>query len=295
MTTERLDNFTDAAFAFAISLLVIGGAGAPANFESLQAALGDVPAYAFGFAVIAMFWSGHVRWRALRGPGDGLSVALTLLIIFLTLIYVQPLRAMAIATGQYFTGQGQMFGGSLSGLFAVYGTGFVPMSFAMAALWAEALRKLGFGVAHVVPARGIFRGQSALVSLGRGGFNTTVLRDSVAQPLAFERGGSGSGYPVSLMGATALLRQTLLDANWYADAHARYRERGGTGLARPEANDALAVERLLVIPVWQAPPSGQRLVVGMEEPDFEVAALLIDRQFFVDVVVAGRTGPNLDD
>lgn len=141
MTTERLDNFTDAAFAFAISLLVIGGAGAPANFEALQAALGDVPAYAFGFAVIAMFWSGHVRWRALRGEGDGLSVALTLLIIFLTLIYVQPLRAMAIATGQFFTGQGQMFGGSLSGLFAVYGTGFVLMSFAMAALWAEALRK----------------------------------------------------------------------------------------------------------------------------------------------------------
>ena len=70
MTTERLDNFTDAAFAFAISLLVIGGAGAPANFEALQAALGDVPAYAFGFAVIAMFWSGHVRWRALRGEGE---------------------------------------------------------------------------------------------------------------------------------------------------------------------------------------------------------------------------------
>ena len=65
-----------------------GVLGAPANFEALQAALGDVPAYAFGFAVIAMFWSGHVRWRALRGEGDKLSVALTLLIIFLTLIRV---------------------------------------------------------------------------------------------------------------------------------------------------------------------------------------------------------------
>jgi imidazolonepropionase-like amidohydrolase len=103
---------------------------------------------------------------------------------------------------------------------------------------AEALRKLGFAVAHVVPARGVFRGQSALVSLGRGGFNTTVIRESVAQPLAFETG--SGGYPVSLMGATALLRQTLLDAQWYRDVQARYQEKHGAGLARPETNDALA-------------------------------------------------------
>lgn len=105
---------------------------------------------------------------------------------------------------------------------------------------AEALRKLGFAVAHVSPARGIFRGQTALVSLGRGGFNATVIRDAVAMPLAFEHGGSGSGYPVSLMGATALLRQTLLDAQWYADVHARYAQHRGAPVARPEANDALA-------------------------------------------------------
>ncbi|MSU49089.1 MAG: amidohydrolase [Opitutus sp.] len=103
---------------------------------------------------------------------------------------------------------------------------------------ATALRRLGFTVAHVVPGRGVFRGQSALVSLGAGGFNTTVIRDVVAQPMAFEHGGAG-GYPASLMGATALLRQTLLDAQWYADVQARYRAEGGGG-ARPEANDALA-------------------------------------------------------
>jgi imidazolonepropionase-like amidohydrolase len=105
---------------------------------------------------------------------------------------------------------------------------------------AEALRKLGFAVAHVTPARGIFRGQTALVSLGRGSFNSTVVRDAVAMPLAFEQGGSGSGYPVSLMGSTALLRQTLLDAQWYADVQARYTAHRGPGVARPETNDSLA-------------------------------------------------------
>ncbi|MDQ3078287.1 MAG: TMEM175 family protein [Pseudomonadota bacterium] len=138
--TDRLDNFTDAAFAFAVSLLVIGGARAPEDFAALLLSLGDIPAFAFGFAIMAMFWLGHVRWRGLRGDGGSLAIVLTLLLIFLTLVYVQPLRAMAAATGLWFTGQGRLFGGDLPGLFAVYGSGFVAMSLTMAALFVEALR-----------------------------------------------------------------------------------------------------------------------------------------------------------
>ena len=152
--TSRLDNFTDAAFAFAVSLMVIGGAGAPENFDALVAALGDLPAFAFGFAVMAMFWLGHVRWRSARGEGDWLSVLLTLILVFLTLIYVQPLRGMATATALWFTGQGREFGGSLTGLFAVYGTGFVLMSLTMAGLWSEPLRGEQLDHAQRANARG---------------------------------------------------------------------------------------------------------------------------------------------
>lgn len=152
--TQRLDNFTDAAFAFAVSLLVIGGAGAPASFDQLVGALGDIPAFAFGFAVVAMFWAGHVRWRRLRGDGDLLSTFLTLLLIFLTLIYIQPLRGMAAAVGLWFTGQGGGFGGSVAGLFAVYGTGFVAMSLTMVALFSDAMRKPGLAPEERINARG---------------------------------------------------------------------------------------------------------------------------------------------
>ena len=154
MTTSRLDNFTDAAFAFAMSLLVIGGAGAPATFDQLTGALRDIPAFAFGFAVVAMFWAGHVRWRKLRGDGDALSTMLTLLLVFLTLIYIQPLRGMAAAVGLWFTGNGGGFGGSLAGLFAVYGTGFVAMALTMAALFWDVRRKPGLGAQDRIVARG---------------------------------------------------------------------------------------------------------------------------------------------
>ncbi len=157
--TQRLDNFTDAAFAFAVSLLVIGGAGAPQDFDQLIGALGDIPAFAFGFAIVVMFWLAQVRWRRIRGDGDVRSVMLTLLLVFLVLIYIQPLRGMAAATGLWFTGQGAGFQGSLSGLFAVYGTGFVAMSLTMAALFSEALRNPELdsaGRANVRGERAIF-------------------------------------------------------------------------------------------------------------------------------------------
>ncbi|HEU5481535.1 MAG TPA: TMEM175 family protein [Sphingomicrobium sp.] len=154
-STARLDAFTDAAFAFAVSLLVIGGARAPEDIETLIRALGDIPAFAFGFAVMTMFWLGHVRWRRLRGlDGDWLATLLTLVLIFLTLIYVQPLRAMAAATGLWFTGQGSGFRGNVSDLFAVYGTGFVAMTLTMTALYVETLARRGLTDSQRAEARG---------------------------------------------------------------------------------------------------------------------------------------------
>lgn len=156
MTTSagRLDNFTDAAFAFAVSLLVIGGAGAPSDFNALVKALGDIPAFAIGFAIVVLFWFAHVRWRRLRGEGDWRSMCLTLLLVFLVLIYIQPLRAMAAATAIFFTGQGGGFRGNITGLFAVYGSGFVLMSLTLAALFAEARGNCGLDRAGRAQAKG---------------------------------------------------------------------------------------------------------------------------------------------
>ncbi|MCY7281719.1 MAG: DUF1211 domain-containing protein [Sphingomonas bacterium] len=135
---RRLDNFTDSAFAFAVTLLIIGGGSSIGDSDALLVALGDLPAFAFGFAIITMFWVAHVRWRAMRGEGDARGVGLTLLLVFLILIYVPPLRAMAAATGQWFTGSGEGFSGDVATLFTIYGTGFVATSATTAALFADA-------------------------------------------------------------------------------------------------------------------------------------------------------------
>ena len=138
--TNRLDAFTDAAFAFAVTLLVIGGSEPPTSYAMLEAAMAEVPAFAIGFALIAMFWFAHVRWRHFRGDGSWPSMILSVLLIFLVLIYVQPLRAMARSLSTFLGGSGAPFQGAPGDLFFVYGLGFVAMAATIACLFFEAQR-----------------------------------------------------------------------------------------------------------------------------------------------------------
>lgn len=152
--TSRLDNFTDAAFAFAVTLLVIGGSEAPTSFAMLADAVAEVPTFAIGFAIVAMFWFAHVRWRAYRGEGDWLSALLSVILVFLVLIYVQPLRAMARSFATFLGGSGTPFEGDIGDLFLVYGAGFVAMAGATTALFLEARRNPGLTAEMRVVVRG---------------------------------------------------------------------------------------------------------------------------------------------
>jgi uncharacterized membrane protein len=145
--TSRLDNFTDAAFAFALSLLVIGSNAAPTGLAQLRAAMADVPTFAIGFAIIALFWTAHLRWRRLRGEGGLASRLLTLVLVFLVLVYVRPLQGMALSLSAYLGGSGTRFSGDLGDLFFIYGAGFAAMSLAVAGLFLDANRDQGLGAA----------------------------------------------------------------------------------------------------------------------------------------------------
>ena len=82
-----------------------------------------------------------------------------------------------------------------------------------------ALRSLGFGTALAVPRQGIFRGTASVVSLGDAGVRERVLRPDLAQSIGFQRSFAlGGMYPNSAMGTVALMKQTLMDAEWYIRA-----------------------------------------------------------------------------
>lgn len=99
-----------------------------------------------------------------------------------------------------------------------------------------ALRGAGFTVAQVVPRDGVVRGTSAVVGLGDGPARRTAIVPDASQVMALAP--QRQGYPGSLMGAIAVIRQAFLDAKWYRDAQAAYARRPGTG--RPPVDNALA-------------------------------------------------------
>lgn len=55
----RLETFIDAAFAFAITMLVIATQQIPDDIETLLAAFKNVPAFVASIIVLGIFWRGH--------------------------------------------------------------------------------------------------------------------------------------------------------------------------------------------------------------------------------------------
>ena len=78
-------------------------------------------------------------------------------------------------------------------------------------------RSQGFTVVNTLKKDGIFRGTSALVSLGSERDNLLIISPNAASALSFRKGSSKQDYPSSLMGSIALIRQSYYDAKWLKD------------------------------------------------------------------------------
>ena len=147
---SRLDNFVDGAFAFAITLLVISGTSLPRTVGELIDALRGVPAFAVCFAQLALFWYGHVQWRETCRLNDRRGLLLSLLLVFLALIFVFPLHLVyasffnAISGGalsrDFVPGPGGVSVASLTALFACYGLSYASMGGTLAALFLHSAR-----------------------------------------------------------------------------------------------------------------------------------------------------------
>ncbi len=81
---------------------------------------------------------------------------------------------------------------------------------------AKEMRGVGFGAVLTHKMDGIVRGSGALVTLGSQP-NQSLLNPMASAHYSFNKGTSTTGYPSSLMGSIALLRQSYYDARWYAN------------------------------------------------------------------------------
>jgi uncharacterized membrane protein len=145
--TTRLETFVDAAFAFALTMLVVSVDAIPQNYEQLVDAMKRVPAFAASFAILVMFWHGHYRWSRRFGVEDTGSVVLSLLLVFLVLVFLYPLRlmmsgALSAMTGGWLRWEFQVTRPEHAQVFAVlYGLAFALMAGVLLLLNARVRRR----------------------------------------------------------------------------------------------------------------------------------------------------------
>lgn len=145
--TTRLEAFVDAAFAFALTLLVISFDAVPQSYDELMIALRAVPAFLFGFCILAMFWIAHRNWSMRFGLDTTFATLVSLALIFILLVYVYPLRAMATAAVSALTNgwlPTEFYIDNVNkirGLFAIYGIGFCVSNLCLVSLNWHALRR----------------------------------------------------------------------------------------------------------------------------------------------------------
>ncbi len=116
----------------------------------------------------------------------------------------------------------------------------------------RALRELGFAAAGIVPTGGVWKGTGAVVLLDEPGETerARLVRDRTGAILSLQTAGGGA-HPASEMGAIALLRQQLADAEWWhrcATTIARDPTLAAVAPPSSAALAALAAQRDL--PLW---------------------------------------------
>ncbi|WP_426687254.1 TMEM175 family protein [Rhodanobacter ginsengiterrae] len=142
----RLDMFVDGAFAFILTLLLIGGESIPDSTDKLLHALGGIPAFAVCFFQIAFFWHGHVRWRKRCHSADASGRWLSLLLVFFAMIFVYPLHMVFSGVFAWISGGCLPSDFTVSGpadmrtLFTCYGLAYACMAGTLTLLFRDAAK-----------------------------------------------------------------------------------------------------------------------------------------------------------
>ena len=147
MEMTRTETFTDAAFAFALTLLVISVDSIPANYEELLVAVQGIPAFGLSCMLLFLFWHGHWNWSRRYGLEDFPSMILSFYLVFVMLCYVYPMKFVTSAFVEWVSGQRIDANpetrpiGSIEevfGMFTIYSIGFVALCIAVLFLYWRA-------------------------------------------------------------------------------------------------------------------------------------------------------------
>jgi uncharacterized membrane protein len=129
----RLEGFTDAVFAFAVTLLVVS-LEVPKTYPELIGAMRGFVAFGICFALLAYVWYQHYRFFRRYGLENPWAVALNCALLFFVLFYVYPLKFLfsaMISQEAFSAAEGRV-------LFTIFGAGWAAVFTVLALLYQHA-------------------------------------------------------------------------------------------------------------------------------------------------------------
>jgi uncharacterized membrane protein len=137
---SRIEGFSDAVFAFAVTLLVVS-LEVPKTFDELLATMRGFVAFAICFYLLLIVWYEHYKFFRRYGMRDFLIVVLNAALLFLVLMYVYPLKFLFTLLIEEIFGFAESEAIEPSQfplLMVIYGAGFVAVQLVFVLMYLRA-------------------------------------------------------------------------------------------------------------------------------------------------------------
>lgn len=203
MDMTRVEVFVDAAFAFAVTMLVVSFDQIPRSYEEMVIAIKGIPAFIVSVAQLVWIWHAHNTWSRRFGLEDAATVVLSTALLIVVLIYIYPLRVMAQGMFSWMSGGYLPSGFSLGsvhdlrGMFVFMGIGFFALCSLFVLMYRYAVRRKNELLLSAAECRHSVTLQLTWFSCGATGLLTCLLALSLPDPIV-----PLSGFGFALMGVS---------------------------------------------------------------------------------------------
>jgi uncharacterized membrane protein len=148
---QRIETFSDAVFAFAVTLLIVS-LEVPKSFEDLLTSMRGFFAFGISFTALILIWAEQHRFFRNYGMEDGWTIALNGALLFIVLFYTYPLKFLftLIFSDQIYgpnKSPMKITAHQIPTLMMIYALGFIAIYFVFFLLYFNAYKKsktLGF-------------------------------------------------------------------------------------------------------------------------------------------------------